>query len=373
MTHWLRTMLGAIVIMALPCVAWSGDIRVGFINPMGPPEFWSLVNATMNAAASELGVDLDIRESARSHDRAIAIAKDFLAEHPPPDYLIATNDGGVGGEIIKLADAAHVKLILLNNDLDPKDRAEYGEPRTKHPNWLGIIVADQEGAGYAIAMAILDEAAKFKAARPLKLLALAGDAQTPASVERVRGLKRGIDVMNKLLPAGSAELTELRHLDGTEKAADASVREFIKTGQRIDALWAANASMALGALTSLSEHGDRPGRDVLVGGLNWSQAAIDRVRKGEMVLTYGGDFLLGAWAMVLLRDFHDGRDFAQEGVRLQAPMSAIDLAVARRLPEIGKVDWRKVDFTRFSKTRNPAVKRYEFSPEAVLTQLQPGR
>ena len=41
--------------------------------------------------------------------------------------MIATNDVGVGGEIIKLADAAGVPLILLNNDLEGKQREEYGE------------------------------------------------------------------------------------------------------------------------------------------------------------------------------------------------------------------------------------------------------
>ena len=49
---------------------------------------------------------------------------------------------------------------------------------------------------------------------------------------------------------------------------------------------------------------------------------------------------------------------------------AFDLPVPRRFPEIGKVDWRGVDFTRFSKTRNPAVTRYTFTPDAVLRQLE---
>ena len=127
--------------------------------------------------------------------------------------------------------------------------------------------------------------------------------------------------------------------------------------------------MALGAITALREAGYRSGADVMVGGLNWNQGAIERVLNGEMVLTHGGHFLLGAWAAVVLRDHHDGRDFAEEDVRLQFPMGAFDLQVARRFPEVGKVDWRTVDFTRFSKTRNPAVTRYNFSPDAVLSRI----
>ena len=154
----------------------------------GPPEFWLLVSATMRAAAAELGINVDIRHTERSYDMAIALARDFLSERPPPDYLIATNDLGAGGAIIKLADAANVPMILLSNELDQKQWAEYGEPRTKYPHWLGSIVPDHEGGGYGIAEAVLTEAARIKN-RPLKLLALTGDIDTPASNDRVRGLK----------------------------------------------------------------------------------------------------------------------------------------------------------------------------------------
>ena len=69
----------------------------------------------------------------------------------------------------------------------------------------------------------------------------------------------------------------------------------------------------------------------------------------------------------------DGRDFAEEDVRLQYPMGAIDRPVARRFGDIGKLDWRHVDFTHFSKTRNRSIDRYDFAPDAVLRQLVPGK
>jgi ABC-type sugar transport system substrate-binding protein len=369
MSHWLRSFLVAAALAGTAPAAWSGEIRVAFLNPTGPPEFWRLVSATMRAAGAELGIAIDERQSERSFDKAIAVARDFLNERPRPDYLIATNDVGVGGEIIKLADAAGVPLILLNNDLDEKQSAEYGRPRTRYRNWLGSIVPDHEGGGYGIGEAILIEATRTKKNRPLKLLALGGEIDTPASNDRIRGLRRAIAVMGRLLGPRSVELVDVAHLDWSEKTAEAWVREFASKGVRIDALWAANDPMAIGAITALRAAGYRPGVDVMVGGLNWNQGAVERVLNGEMVLTHGGHFMLGAWAAVVLRDYHDGRDFAEENVRLQFPMGAFDLQVARRFPDIGKVDWRKVDFTRFSKTRNPAVTRYNFSPDAVLSRI----
>lgn len=368
---WLCGLFVAAALAGITTSALAGDIRVGFINPTGPPEFWRLVSATMQAAATELGIEVDERQTGRSSEKAIALARDFLSQRPRLDYLIATNDVAAGGEIIKLADAAGVPIILLNNDLDEKQRAEFGEPRTKYRNWLGSIVPDHEGGGYGIAEAILIEAVRIKKNRPLKLLALAGEIDTPASNRRIRGLNRAIGVMGKLFGPNSVQLVDVRNLDWSEKSAEACMREFLQNGPRIDALWAANDPMALGAITALREAGQKPGVDVVVGGLNWSQAGVERVLKGEMAVTHGGHFLLGAWAMVILRDYHDGRDFAEEDVRLQFPMGAFDASVARRFPEIGKVDWRSVDFSRFSKTRNPTVTRYKFTPDAVLSHLPP--
>jgi ABC-type sugar transport system substrate-binding protein len=362
-------LLAAAILAGTIPAAWSGDIRVGFINPTGPAAFWNLVSATMRAAAAELEIKVEERHYERSFDKAIAAAREFLSQRPPLDYLIASNDVGVGGELVKLSNAAGIPLILLNNDLDETQSAEYGEPRTKYRHWLGSIVPDHERAGYGIAEAILMEAVRTKKNRPLKLLALAGEVDTPASNFRLRGMHRAIGVMRKLLGPDSVELIDIRHLDWSEKSAETSVREFIQKGPPIDALWAANDPMALGALTALREGGYKSGIDVMVGGLNWSQAAVERVLNGEMVVTHGGHFLLGAWAMIVLRDYHDGRDFAEEDTRLQFPMGAFDLPVSRRFPEIGKVDWHKVDFTRFSKVRNSAVTRYNFSPDAVLGQL----
>jgi ABC-type sugar transport system substrate-binding protein len=369
MTSWLRRLLAAAVLTGIPLAAWAGDVRVGFIDPADPPAFWNLVDATMRAAAAQLGIDVNIRSMAASHEKAISVAREFLAEKPAVDYLIVCNNLDIGGEIIKLADAAHVKMIFLNVDLDRKDWAEYGEPRTKYKNWLGSITPDHEGAGYGIATAILTEAAQIKSNRPLRIFGLTGEANTPASVERVRGLKRAVDDMTKLLGPGSVELVDVRYLDWSAKTAEASVKQFAESGPRIDALWAANDPMALGGMAALRDRGYKPGKDVLIGGLNWNKEAVKAVLDGDMVVTYGGHFLLGAWAMVALRDYEDGRDFAEEDVRLQIPMGAIDLPVARRFPNIAGTDWSKVDFTRFSKTRNPELKHYEFTQDALLAQL----
>ena len=76
-TYRLRGILVAAA-LAWTTPALSGDLKVAFINPNWPPEFWQPVVATMRAAAAELGIDVEIRESEHSRDKAVGIAQDFL-------------------------------------------------------------------------------------------------------------------------------------------------------------------------------------------------------------------------------------------------------------------------------------------------------
>ena len=82
--YWLRGVLAAAA-FAWTTPALSGDVKVAFINPNGPPEFWKLVVTTMRAAAAELGIDVEIRESEHSRAKAVRIAQEFLAERPRPE------------------------------------------------------------------------------------------------------------------------------------------------------------------------------------------------------------------------------------------------------------------------------------------------
>ncbi|MEJ0067918.1 MAG: substrate-binding domain-containing protein [Pseudomonadota bacterium] len=229
-------------------------------------------DAGRGPAARELGIDVDIRYTKRDYQSAMDITKAFLAEQPPLDYLIVSNDIGAGGPIIKLADQAGVPLILLSNDLDPGDWAEYGEPRTKYRRWLGSIVPDHEGGGYEIAEQILSEAKRLKSGRPLRLIALGGDAETPASIDRDHGRDRALGVFQQLLGKGAVEQVAFEHLDWTDTGGYAWTKRILPTVPRVDAVWAANDPLAFGALRALHEAGYQPGKDVVVGGLNWSQA-----------------------------------------------------------------------------------------------------
>ena len=64
--------------------------------------------------------------------------------------------------------------------------------------------------------------------------------------------------MSKLLGPRSVDLMEVHNLDRSEKTAETSMREFVQKGPRIDAVWAANDPMALGAITAFARPDTSP-------------------------------------------------------------------------------------------------------------------
>ena len=81
-TTWLRGLFVAVILAGTAPPGVERRYPSGFINPTGPPEFWLLVSATMRAAAAELGIDVDMRNSERSFDKA-ALACARLSQRTP--------------------------------------------------------------------------------------------------------------------------------------------------------------------------------------------------------------------------------------------------------------------------------------------------
>ncbi len=141
----------------------------------------------------------------------------------------------------------------------------------------------------------------------------------------------------------------------------------------LSVIWVANDPLALGALNAVREIGKIPGKDVMIGGLNWDLPALLEVRDGGLVVSVGGHFMTGGWALILLHDYFHGRDFAEIGTELQLPLfSSLDRQrVINYLDVFGDGDWSKIDFRSFSKVFNPDLSRYDFSLENVYRNLKP--
>jgi ABC-type sugar transport system substrate-binding protein len=206
----------------------------------------------------------------------------------------------------------------------------------------------------------------------IQLLAIAGDQLTPASIERTAGLHAALarhpDVV--LSRQIHSKWTEAEGRQITERYLDWAGRNGVRPG----VVWAANDPIAFGAIAALRAAGFRPGEDVFIVGLNWSAPALQRVAEGEMLLTDGGHFLAGGWAMVLLRDHASGLDLGADGT-VRFAMSAITRENVERFQRhFGQRDWSVIDFAALSRSLGQTPAGYDFTLERLFrAQRQIGR
>jgi simple sugar transport system substrate-binding protein len=77
---------------------------------------------------------------------------------------------------------------------------------------------------------------------------------------------------------------------------------------RIDALFAHNDDMAVGAIKAMEEVGLRPGKDILVVSIDAAHLAFAAMIDGKLSCTVECNPLLGPQLMKAVQDYMDGKD-----------------------------------------------------------------
>lgn len=364
MLRWLSAVWRhGVVAMVLCCLAATAAAqsrpKVIFVNPGKQDEaFWSMLTAVMKVAAAQLDIDLAVDWASR--DRIAMVDLGVEAARRRPDYLVLVNEQRSAWAGLEEAAKLGVKVFMLNNAFTGEDLARYGGPRERFADYIGALLPDNVQAGRAMALALGQAAIARGDVSPIEMLAINGLLATPAAADRFAGLQRALAEQPQLRLAADIEA------DWSRDAVIAPVEGLLLRHKGLQLIWAANDVMALGALDAAVQDGIAGRRRWLVAGLNWSPEGLEAIRNGRMLVSLGGHFLAGGFALVMLRDHFDGRDFADIGLVQQMPFSALDRSnVDGYLARFGGGDWGKIDFR--SLRRGPGDQPYRFDP-SVLTR-----
>lgn len=142
-----------------------------FLNPGSTQEaFWVSYSQFMQAAARDLGVDLQILYSQRQPELTVAQARIALQGPNRPDYLMFVNEQYVAPQILRLAQGSGVKLFMVNAVLTPDQQALVGE-RTDH---IGSLVPNDEEGGYLMMKELIRLHPPVARDQPIEVLAFSG-------------------------------------------------------------------------------------------------------------------------------------------------------------------------------------------------------
>lgn len=339
------------------CFAYS----VTFVNPGRSNEvFWVTASRGMQMAAASLKVDLTVRYAERSQEKFLEIVKE-IAAGKKTDFLIVPNEYALGGEILKITESAGLKTFFAYSTVS---EAEFGKPRGRYRNWIGSLVPDVEEAGYLTTRGLIAQGLaqrQFGKDGKLHLLAIAGDEKTPASALRTQGMMRAV----KREP--SVMLDQVLYADFDRNKARDLAAVALEKFPDVKLIWAGSDQMAFGAMEALEKRRNTPGKDVLFSGINTSKQAMEAVQSGRLSALAGGHFMAGAWALVMIHDYHQGKDFANEGLVLTKPMFVMFTPeLAKRYIAQFEEGLKIMDFRRFSKAYTSTVTRYDFRLDRLL-------
>lgn len=360
----MKKLILIIVLVFFTTWASAKPIQVVLLNPGGSHWFWQMIIEFMQAAAEDLDMELEVITSDRDHFLTVQQAQEVVSRIKPPDYIITGNEKSNAGKIIKLADQAGVKVFLFNNGfVKPKDIKTYGRPREKYKHWIGEIIPNNFSAGYQMGKALIDQALSANLIAQdgkIHIAAIAGTFATHASVARIQGLRKVVDEY-----ADKVKLLQVFPSDWTSKRANKVSRSLFRRYQEVKILWGANDATAIGAINAAISIGKTPGKDILFGGCGWYAPAIEKIQEGTLATSVGGHFMDGGWVMVLLHDYHHGKDFIPKSI--ETKMISIDKGNVEKYARfILQQQWKQIDFKQFSKVHNPNLTKYDFSLKAVF-------
>lgn len=362
--HWLFRALLVVALQSGSNLAFG--LNMAFINPGKSAEpYWMLATEAMQQAAVSLNIDLEILTAERDYLAQIRLVE-TLAQRPAdsrPDYLIVAAEKATLLGQLQAAEQGGIPVFLAFNAVTG-NREQVGYPRQRFAHWLGSLSPRAEEGGYLTAKALILHAVEtLPADTPLGIIALAGDRSTDTSLQRNKGLLRALEEFAQVT------LHQQVHADWSYTKAREQAAHLLRRYPEAQLIWSASDLQAFGAVQALQEGGRTPGKDAFVSAINATQAGLEGLVNGQLTALAGGHHMAGAWAMVMLYDYHHGLDFidAEGNAELHHSMFVlIDQHSARQLLEQRKAG-DSMDFCPYSRVCNPARDQYDFSYSGRLS------
>jgi len=338
-----------------PSPLYGKPLEIAIFIPHEDP-FWKKAILFTEEAATDLGMKLRVYNA--NDDPGKMIAQVRNTAQSGIEGIIFSNYQNTGEQILRIAEKNSVPAILINSQLPQADLL----PRTKYKYWIGSVLPDDEKAGSVLIQQLINEAAQ-NGIEHFNVLAIEGNPKDESSIDRVRGLGRFMKHLK--------EVDSFKIVVGNWKRINASeiFQGYYKIQSDVNIVWCANDSMALGVVKAIKELG-LEGK-IVVGGVDWDKAAQEAILNGDMHVSVGGHFMDGAWAAVLLYDYLNGIDFANERVQFESQMVGITRGNLKKFSPFLSLDKQSLNFRLFSKALNQQLKLYSLDLNAIANLITP--
>jgi len=338
-----------------PSLLYSKPLEIAIFIPREDPFLKKAVLFT-EEAANDLGMKLRVYDANNDPDKMIEQVR--KAARSGINGIIFLAYQNTGERILQITEKNSIPTILINSQLPQADLL----PRTKYEYWIGSVFPDDEKAGSVLIQQLTNEARQNGIER-FNVLAIEGNPKDESSIDRVRGFRSFMKYLK--------EVDSFKSVAGNwnQIKAQEIFLSYYKTQSDVNIVWCANDNMALGVAKAIKELDLE--EKIVVGGVDWDKAVQEAILSGDMDVSVGGHFMDGAWAAVLLYDYLNGIDFANERLQFESPMAGITRANLKKFSPFLSLDKRSLNFRLFSKVLNQQLKVYRLDLNAIANLITP--
>ena len=300
----IRNLLALAAVAILPTIAMAADkkITVGFAQ-VGAESAWRTANTkSIKDEAEKRGIDLKFSDAQQKQENQIKAIRSFIAQKVDVIVLAPVVEAGFE-PVLKEAKRAHIPVILSDRRAKVSDDSLY----------VTFIGADfiEEGrrAGEALVKITGGKA---------NIAELDGTPGSAPANDRKKGFDEVIakhpDM--KVIMEQTGEFTRAKGKEVMEA--------FLKSpqGKDINALYAHNDDMALGAIQAIEAAGIKPGVDIKIVSIDGVKSAFEAMADGKTNCVVECNPLIGPQLFDLVADVVAGKTVAKrtdvkEGVFMQ--------------------------------------------------------
>jgi simple sugar transport system substrate-binding protein len=250
----------------------AASITVGF-SQIGAESAWRTAEtASIVSEAEARGIDLRISDAQQKQENQIKALRAFV--HQKVDAIIFAPVVETGWEpVLREVRAAGIPVVLVDRGVDVSEESLYAT----------LIASDFVEEGRMAARWLARETGGTA-----DIVELKGTTGSAPALDRERGFHEVIAQYPRMnvIKSQTGEFTRAKGKEVMEA--------FLKAeGERIDAVYAHNDDMALGAIQAIEEAGRKPGADVLIVSIDGVRAAFEAMIEGKLNCSVECNPLLG--------------------------------------------------------------------------------
>jgi ABC-type sugar transport system substrate-binding protein len=297
MKKWGRVLalvVAALLVLSAAAFAAPKHWVVGF-SQIGSESEWRTADtiSVQNAFLEDPTFTLIYSDAQQRQENQIKALRSFIARRVDAILFTALVETGYG-PVLQEAKRAGIPVVMIDRDVAKEDRSLrltiMGSDFVKEGEKAGIWLADY------LKKKGLDDGQKT-----INIVELQGTTGSAPAIERKTGFA------NVMKDHPNWKITRSQTGNFTSSEGKQVMEAFLKADKNIDVLYAHNDQMALGAIQAIKEAGLRPGKDIIIVGVDAVKGAFEAMVAGEMNASIECSPLLGPQAVQAMRDLRDGK------------------------------------------------------------------